>query len=252
MRRIGPWVLVGGFVLLAAGIVSTSSDVWTHGELEPIERTADIDAQGVEVVRTGDMYVSKITVVDGPARLRYMERRPGSPATDVTWKLEGGVLSFDQPGERLYTRRVELDVPSSLRSVSGKYLPMHSDAPLESLQIEGSNVVWSGNARSLDIRLQAGVIADCGSTNQSNETEFEFRSGVVERIRLSAEIGRLRFKDLSHVGEVELNVGAGVQLSLESAQDFAKFRLLPFDGDSSSTEHGVAFAASACDGSARP
>jgi hypothetical protein len=230
MKRIGPWIFAAGLVVLGAGIASTRSPGWKNPDRD--NQVIALDLQGVDSLDIGDReaQIVRISSVPPAIHIQWYGRGAAEDDADVVSVIRDGRTTrlLWNARERAYAG-VTLELPSTLRSLSGEQLYIQAQVNVGPLRIEAVDVAWQGNAQGLDIHALARpeqLPRDCNP-----HPSVTFDTGRVQQLRISIERGEVNLRDLSQVGAIEVHAGPGVALRVGRIDDLSRIKLLPFDGE---------------------
>jgi hypothetical protein len=230
MKRIGPWIFAAGLAVLGAGIVSTRSPGWKQPNRD--SQTIALDLQGVDSLDIGDRETQMLRISNLPPAIRIQWYGRGAVVDDA----ELVSVIRDGRNARLMWRSreptyglVTLELPSTLRSLSGENLNIRAQVNVGPLRIDAVDIGWSGDAQGLDIHALGRpeqLRRDCNP-----HPSVTFDAGRVAQLRISIERGEVNLRDLSQVGAIEVHAGPGVALRVGRIDDLPRIKLLPFDGE---------------------
>lgn len=229
MGRVGPWVLGTGLALMVAGIASSALDLWPKVLLEqeaavpvPVGGAIDIRAMRVDSVTLG---------ARDDAVLRYtMGQAYGAEESPrATWREEGDAWVLEGNLDYGVARQVELEVPAHLSRLAGRRLEVQANARVPALQVQGSQVVWNGDAGTLVLQAVPTAINRCGEAMRDSVISFE--TGEVEVLRITSAQGGVILGELSRVGDVELRLAPAVSLKVARVDDLERITILPYEDD---------------------
>lgn len=218
--RIGPWWIVGGLALLAAGIISTAGDPLAPQRSRVEQPLAQGDFDKVEL---GSSWFEGIELSQRRHPAASWMRRPNEgddASAAVGSRLESGALIVEAPADPYWRAGATLHLPSGTRVLDGQHLAVAAASRVDAVSLRGTYMSWKGDAGTLDVQVDE-VSMPC-HRRYGKETGFRFNGGRVGALRVKIPRGKVSLADVSGLDTVVLRTGLDVKLELDRISDLGR------------------------------
>lgn len=211
--RPGVLPIIAAFVLVVAGIVSTSIGMRGKDTVMGMPEDGELSTPGgsrFDHVDLGDSKVGEISV-DGAGRplLRWRERfdgyspRPESGTVGISMRVVGGTLRVTAPSQYDWASSVSLRLPAGFETMQGHNLDLRPKQRMERLSLVAHGIEWIGAGAG---ELEFSDHASCGFEQKPGAPYFRFLGGEVDVLRVHLRRGQILLEITDEVERIELAV----------------------------------------------